>query len=206
MFITAIGGHRLRRHRMLSCVTAIGGHRVHRHRGHRASLLSEVIVCIVIKVIVRHCHRRSSCASSSRSSCVTAIEGHRVCVIEVIVRYCYRRSSFVNAIVGYRSSLQSEVIVFIVIEVIVHQCKRGHYSSLQSEVIVSSSSQCASLPSEVVVRQCYQRSSCVTAIGGHRVYRHRGHRCHYNRRSSCASMASLSSLSGSKFIVVMVVS
>ena len=56
-------------------------------------------------------------------------------------------------------------------------CNRGHRVSLQSEVSVFMSS-------EVIVRQCNRRSSCspssrsscINAIGGHRVHRHRGHR------------------------------
>ena len=85
-----------------SFVTVIRGHRVHRHLGHRSSLLSEVIVCIVIEVIVRHCYRRSSCASSSRSSCSSLLSEVIVfIVIEVIV---------VTAIGGHR----------------VHSCHRYH--------------------------------------------------------------------------------
>ena len=87
---------------------------------------------------MRHCHRRSSCSSSSRLSCVTAIGGHRVHRHRGHRCHCYRRSSCINA---------SEVII--------------RHCNLRSSC--SSSSQCVSLSSEVIVRQCYQRSSCLSS-------------------------------------------
>ena len=84
--------------------------------------------------------------------------------------------------------------MFIVIEVIVHQCKRGHYSSLQSEVIVflviamcvtAIGGHRSSMLSEVIVFIVIE-VIVVTVIGGHRV--HLCHRYHRYRGQNLSSL------------------
>ena len=81
---------------------------MHRHRGHRSSLLSEVIVFIVIEVIVRHYHRRSSCLSSSRSSLslqsevIVCIHGIVIIAIGVKIyrRYGRELRSYIDVVIA----------------------------------------------------------------------------------------------------------